>query len=315
MKNLLSLLLFLLLAIFANAQVYKTFLDAKDNAVDQSKAKSYLIIKQIADSVWLMKQFDMRDTIMVSGVFKDKALQVPNGKFVYYAKLNPAAYGPNFKIKSARDTLNQIKTYGVFKNGLKDGYWIDYFDGQQKSVVEYYENGILNGPYESYNYDTNTVMTQGNYVNGERGGEWHILNRHGDIIQTDLYRNGKVYQSHKSITNYKAPEPAKEFYTFMDKGIRKLINDRDVARIVVAFTITVDGKLIAPNIVGKGYKPIFDKQLLDMLPSSPLWKPANQGDVSNPIEDFSIVSIEVLDGQVKTTILNYGKDVFYNLTH
>jgi hypothetical protein len=314
LKHFLLLLFFLSPAVFTKAQVYKTFLDEKGNAVDQPKAKSYLIVKQLADSVWLMKQFDMRDTIMVSGTFKDKTLAVPNGKFVYYYKFRPDE-SMKWSVTSAIDTLNRIKTYGVFKNGLKDGYWIDYFDGRRKSIVEFYENGILNGPYESYNNDTGTLMAQGNYVNGERDGEWHLLNPHGEIIQTDMYRRGKVYKSRKSISNYKAPEPTREFYIFMDKRIRKLINDRDVAKIFVSFTITVDGKLIAPRIVGKGYQADFDKQLLDILPSSPLWKSANKGDASKPIEDFSMATIEIRNGQVQISIINYGKDVFYNLTH
>ncbi|MDB5132954.1 MAG: Gram-negative bacterial tonB protein [Mucilaginibacter sp.] len=315
MKHFLPFLFFLFVAIFVKAQGYKTFLDEKGNAVDQPKADSYIIVKQLADTVWLMKQYDMRDTIMTSGTYKDKNLQVPDGKFVYYYKLDPKIYGPNYKVKSAKDTLNRIKTDGVYKNGLKDGYWIDYFDGRQKEFVTYYEKGVLNGPYESYNRETNTVMVQGNYVNGERDGEWHLLNPHGEIIQTDIYRRGKMYKSHKSISNYHAPEPTREFYTFMDKRIQKLINDSDVVKISISFTITVDGKLVAPKIVGKGYKEAFDKQLLEMLPSSPLWKPANKGNPGEPVEDSSMVTVEIRNGQIQTTIINYRKDVFYNLTH
>lgn len=315
MKHFIILLFFLVPAISSKAQVYKTFLDEKGNLVDQSKAKSYLMVRQLADSVWLMNQFDMRDAIMVSGTFKDRTLRVPNGKFVYYDTFNPPE-GLNLKDKYIIDTQNYIKTYGVYKNGLKDGYWIDYFGGKYKAVVSYYENGILNGPYESYNQETHTVMVQGNYVHGVRDGEWHILNTHGEIIETDLYRDGKIYQRHKSITNYNAPEPTKEFYKFMDKGIRKIINDRDIATIYVSVTITAQGKLVDPQIVmGKGYTASFDKQLLNIFSSSPLWNPANKGDANKPIEDFSSISIQIRNGQVQITIINYGKDVFYNLTH
>ncbi|MGZ3767220.1 MAG: toxin-antitoxin system YwqK family antitoxin [Mucilaginibacter sp.] len=320
MKKLLLLLVLTLPACFAEAQVYRTFLDENGHSTDSAKAKTYIIFRQLADTAWLMQHYDKNGNIMEAGTFKDRALQIPHGKFVFYHKFAPKNLKNKSFARAGLDTMNHLKTYGVYKDGLKEGYWVDYFPNGHKAVVNYYEHGKLNGPSETYNYDTNTVLARGSYENDQREGHWTLLNPHGVVIQTDVYHLGKVVSSKESMPAYEPPKPMPEFYTYMDKGVHNMINDpadlpQSGIRVVVTVDVSDSGKLSNPKLVGKGYSKSFDKNLLELLGKSPLWVPANTGEEKKPIKDFSILSVEVYNGLVTVKTLDQSKARFYNITH
>ena len=146
MRKILLSVLLLPLAFFANAQDYKLLIDDNGKSTDISKATSYITVKQLADTAWLMQQYDMESAILQSGTFKDRNLKTPNGKFVYYRKLD---FYNNKQMKELlkSDTTNCIMTEGEFKDGKKDGRWTDYFIGGKKREEACHKNGVLDGPY------------------------------------------------------------------------------------------------------------------------------------------------------------------------
>ncbi len=316
MKKYFILLLILFTVCGARAQVYRTFLDVDDKRIDSVKALSYILVRQVSDTSWLMQQYDMHNSIMQAGTFKDKSLHIPHGKFVYYNKFY------TYRMKWSRgfkppDTSNYLRGYGEYKDGKKNGWWIDYYRNGNKDRAEYYKNGLLDGPYEAYNHDTNTIFTAGNYVNDKREGEWDILSQKGDTLEKDMYFNGKVFERHQQLKQFVAAASPVDFIGMIEEKVTRLINETDHFKVLIGFDITPEGKVINPKIIGRGYNKSFDKQLLEILSSSPVWVPANSGDPAKPIQDFSAVNIEADNRHVLAILVNYGnsKQMYYNMTH
>lgn len=57
---------------------------------------------------------------------------------------------------------------GFLVNGVKNGVWITYFDGEEAGKIKTlasYSNGVLNGPYYEYT-NRGQIETEVNYING-----------------------------------------------------------------------------------------------------------------------------------------------------
>ncbi|HWD89534.1 MAG TPA: hypothetical protein VG367_15490 [Mucilaginibacter sp.] len=320
MRKILFILLLSQVVYAANAQV-KLYIDDNGRPTDVFKATSYIIVKQLSDTAWQMDQYDMENASLQSGTFKDASLKMPDGKFVYYRKLN---FYNNKQMKEwlKSDTANCVMTEGQFKNGKKDGTWTDYFIGGKKREEATYKDGVLNGPYRSYNNDHSTVALSGNYVNGMREGDWEMFNMDGKVMETDKYRNGKMHAQKMSLGPYNPPKPPRGFETYVTTTLRKTAPAPDVANIAFdysfVFTVTKDGKVIDAHVVETGHDddPLA-RTLVGIIQNSSQWKPANTGDETKAVEDFAIVSVEIKKGGITTKVLDYGKykAAYFNLNH
>jgi len=79
---------------------------------------------------------------------------------------------------------------GSFKNGKKDGSWIEYWDNGQLNYKGDFKNGNLDGSYISY-WDNGQLLTKGNWKNGKEEGYWVYYNKDGtiNIKKTGTYKN------------------------------------------------------------------------------------------------------------------------------
>lgn len=82
------LFLFTAIVKMSFGQAEKAYILKNGKFSDNPKnAISYVIIEKLAgDSAYSAVQYDMRDTILFSGFYKDELLSIPNGKFIYYQK-------------------------------------------------------------------------------------------------------------------------------------------------------------------------------------------------------------------------------------
>ena len=90
------------------------------------------------------------------------------------------------------DTINKKN-----KKGLKEGYWLNY---KKELKYSYHTDFGKNYNYKEYNYYT--LLSEGNYKNGEKTGLWkyyNILNHKviGLDKTTIYYKNGKTLTSNK----------------------------------------------------------------------------------------------------------------------
>jgi antitoxin component YwqK of YwqJK toxin-antitoxin module len=311
MQKKILLLLFILSPLITRAQWHRAFLDKNGGQVDSADAKSYILYRQLPDSSWEMRQFEMHNISMMTGIFKDRNLQVPNGKFTYYHAFD--IYLNSTKSRNnTLDAENYVHSYGNYVNGTKEGKWVDLFDNGNKEYVNFYKNGVLNGRYESYNFSTNALAIEGNYIDGLREGDWHILNYHGDVVETDTYAKNKVINIVKLTGKYKPSHPTKEFYDFINDKLGKLINDRDKMDIPVQCYVTSEGNITGLNIVLDGHHIDLEKNIIFILTTSPPWTPASVGTDDKHVDEVIQFTIEIKKGKITITNIESTSGAFYN---
>jgi len=322
MKRILFTTSLLLITYLADAQGYRLYIDDNGKSTDVFKATSYIIVKHLADTGWLMQNYDMENVILQSGTFKDRNLQIQNGKFVYFRRLN---FYNNKEIKESlkSDTVNYITTEGSFKDGKKDGQWIDYFIGGKVRQEVHYRNGVLNGPYRSYNDDQTTVALSGSYVDGLRDGNWQIFSPERNVMETEKYHKGKILSRNTTfIKSFNLPKPPKGFEDYISSELRRTASSQLLHNLTgsysIIFAVAADGKVMEPESANprQDHDPVM-RIILDIIKNSPLWQPGDMGDKTSPVEDLSAITVEISNGSITTKILDYDKvkGASFKLTH
>ena len=189
-----TLCFFLLIAgLSSYSQVKSILLDNKDQITkDSTLAITYAVYgKLTGDSLYTFKKFNFDGILLTSGSFRDDKLQVPEGKFVYYAWITPDNNNVNYSTEiNGRERF--IELTGIFHNGLRVGRWLsNYPDGKLKQVVTF-SQGVAHGAFQYFDED-GKIKEQGLFRAGKKNGTW-ILN-YGK--QEDLYDNGKLISSLK----------------------------------------------------------------------------------------------------------------------
>lgn len=276
------------------AQVLKAFLDDEGNITDSLHATSYLIYAKTSDSLYAVRYYSLNDRLITVGSYKDKDFTIQHGEFLYF----------NRSLGKA-DTATYIKTRGNFRNGVKDGIWIDYYPNGHPQFVNTFRNGKLDGISEDYNYATNTVFLRGQYINGLEEGEWDNLSPDGDTVIKYIYRHGKEIKRESvnisagaknirlvnsqgravpdTVQGFIAidvlPEPRGGIEMFYKNLIfRNLkypaaaLSSRVEGTVVVGFVVEKDGSLTDINIE-RGVSHDIDAEAIRLVKLSRKWMP------------------------------------------
>jgi len=84
---------------------------------------------------------------------------------------------------------NSLKEKGEFKNGLKTGEWVLWYENGNQKILSNWEKGLLSGKFQEY--DSNGVILKEFYYNkGELEGN-QISYRSGKINELKKYKKGK----------------------------------------------------------------------------------------------------------------------------
>ena len=315
MKKTLTIIFFTCFIITANAQNHKAFLDKKGAQIDSANATSYIIYGKFSDTSWVMKLYSMNNAIVQMGTYKDQNLSISNGKFIYYKDFSKDKKKGNTIV----DTLTRVLTEGYFVNNIKTGPWVvyEYFPNGNIQFVKTYQNNVLNGEYKSYNYDFNTILIKGNYIDGKKEGEWDTYDTHGNIILIENYNAGAVVQRNSTNSVIQGAVPPDGFNNAIIDNIKSLINDSLNGSVVFEVTITTEGKLINPHLFMGGISHKIDKQLLDVITASPVWHPTYNTDVNQNIQDDSWIIISIKNGLSDVKFVNADpmKSRIYQLSH
>ena len=107
---------------------------------------------------------------------------------LYYKKFSDVPF-------SGVTTGNEQRT---FKNGVKDGAYIRYYDNGQVWFKGNHKNGNKEGEWvqtiflgERKIVDGTWGFEKGNYKNGKKEGVWVNHNLEGQLISKDNFKNGK----------------------------------------------------------------------------------------------------------------------------
>ncbi|SDP96056.1 hypothetical protein SAMN05428975_4141 [Mucilaginibacter sp. OK268] len=278
-------LLLCVCAITSNAQVRKIYLTNDGSKTSDSlRATSYILYQKMeGDSAWSTRQYDMQDIIMTIGTFKDEQFTIPHGKFIYYTLIPPGKFKIYNRDPKKQDSAfaqggNFIDQTGVYLNGKKNGSWMSY-NHQKPAFLYTYQDDIQNGLYQSYNYSSGKVLVEGNFINNVRQGDWNSLSYYGDIIKTEVYKEGKIvktisYLNDRKFQYGKDGQRSKyDLISYLNLRLStKRFNKHGKYHVTYSFDLTQNGKLVAPLIEEKSDQEI-DDTLISELSAAPNWEP------------------------------------------
>lgn len=310
------------------AQIYKAFLNADGKRIaDSTKASYYLLIqKQPGDSVWFGRQYDMTGIILTSGYYKDVRMAVPHGEFNYYRYM-PSSNYPHYnpgtgKIDTIkRAALNFIEYTGNYVDGKKSGKWKKYFWNGGMMNIMTYNNDALNGLYEAYDFNANKLIASGQMVNDVKQGEWHTFARNGDVVSTDIYKDGKVINTvranpaeaprlglrvvpNKDTGDIKGKifnaHPGYDLNSVINQEISGIIKSNLTGVMLLQFWVDQEGKLSDVKFT-RHLDNAQDQIIAKALKSAPPWSPAVKD--GQPVEQVLYCSISFKDS---VAAIKYG---------
>ena len=242
---------------------------------DPKDAVSYIIIQKLSDSAFAVKEYDMQDTIMVSGFYKNELLTTPNGKFAYYFK----ARFPTKKEMEANhrqeinlggiDTNNYLRVTGYFLNGKREGAWITFSSRGVVGQRLTYENDKLNGPFTTYSGGELGYRSEGTMINDVLEGKYYIYNADSLLLAESDYVHGKEVK--QTMHMVEATESEK-FHSYMQRTLTKYKAQLAAKAPEVRYVVTKTGTLRDIQIV-KGVAPDVDTAVLAALTKAPLFTP------------------------------------------
>lgn len=285
----LYLILFNLIASQSFAQIQKIYLTKNGvSSSDPKKSNSYITIQKLDDdSAYLVKQYDMNDTIIMRGTYKDKSLEIPNGKFTYYNKRSGAMVEKMELINYyVTDTNNYIQTVGFFLNGKKVGTWVDYAAKGIKSAEYNYEDGKLEGTYKKYynNYAGNWSV--GTMVNNSLEGKVYMYNADGLLVSETDYLNNNSVKTTMHFEEAKTPDNYNEYLEEKLKKYQQQIHD--AKPVFVKLKIDKAGEVSNPQIV-RGVNPEIDSAFVNAFLTSKPYSPARYD--QKPIEQVIFIPL------------------------
>lgn len=164
-----------------------------------------------------------------------------------------------FDGKYAKRNEKNIKSIISYKNGLKDGIFIDYYYGGSKTKkIENYKNGKKNGEFTNF-YENGNIKSKEYYKNSIKDGKHTYYQIDGKLESELIYKDGKAYGKVKirdskgnvdKIEEYKGN--IKEVYEYNSKG---KISSKEIYRnneYIERYSYSTTGKLWYKKDVKKG---------------------------------------------------------------
>jgi antitoxin component YwqK of YwqJK toxin-antitoxin module len=252
------ILFFLLLIAYfgASAQVTPIYFAGESVIADKNLANSYGVYGKLStENLWVYKRYDLYDNLLQTGSYKDAALTIPHGKFVFYMNVATfnSLYNTNFKLGGTGRFVSQIVT---FVNGVGYGRWLLFYpDGNilnSQDVI----NGNLQGEFVTYDRLGN-VEVKGNYVDGEPDGEWIFDGGAQKVIYEKGVVKSKVSDNkvrnkgpkidriiYKSVTIINLPNPNRAHLGQENIQAYNLANDTHYPTLAKPTFVAVKGQFV-----------------------------------------------------------------------
>jgi antitoxin component YwqK of YwqJK toxin-antitoxin module len=171
------------------AQVKPIYFKGDEITTDSTKATSYAVFGKLStDDLWLIKRYDLYNSLMVTGSFKDVQMKIPHGKFTYYEYVDVFNNANNtfFNFKG-RERFTSGS--GSFIDGKQNGIWLTFFPDGKVFTSSTFVNGVLHGEFSKYDRK-GAMEIGGNYVNGKKDGEWIFASGlHKIVYQLDSVKS------------------------------------------------------------------------------------------------------------------------------
>jgi antitoxin component YwqK of YwqJK toxin-antitoxin module len=275
------------LGIAQTTKIYKTTTNAFTD--DSTIAKSYVLINKLDDTSYMTSEYNMLNELMERGMYKDKSLQIPNGKFYYYT-VYVVTPGDSVNPRIAEPYLRKS---GYFTNGARNGTWLLYrYDGK-KYVVDHYVNDKLNGLHQMIGEDGTTTIEEGMYVNGKKEKEWNY-HRIGfeKPTMTQIYSHDKLVNE---TIRYKPFVIDDEFYRSLKKSLKQYIDILKYQEIKLTFLVSETGKIDSIKLETQ-VDPIIHDEIINAFSNVPHLRPSTfDGKPLSEKGDFNLEDIGLHD--------------------
>jgi antitoxin component YwqK of YwqJK toxin-antitoxin module len=251
------------------AQVSKIYVTSEGKySVDPKNAVSYNLIEKIDDSAYRVRNYNMKDTIIYQGIYKDELLTIPNGRFIYYTKKTIPS---NLEGVLHTDTNNFISEVGYFSNGIKTGMWTEFEKQGIKRCTYIYKGDKLNGLYQRYETHHNYVMEEGNYIDGLKDGEWNLYGYDTlkTPIKTRIYKDDKLLQEIIHLNSAHFQQNPGNY--LMQKF--KSLDTVKIKLVKTEITIDVNGQVENPQILSPLPSLAIRDIIIDALAGMPKFIP------------------------------------------
>ena len=267
----------------AFCQTSKAFVNQQGAyTTDSTGAVGYILFKKYNDTTFHVKLYSFENDMAMEGYYKDSLLTIPNGEFTYYNK-------PNFPGRiyySKVDTSSYISRKGSYINGMKSGLWMVYKFRNVLYFTCFFNNGKLDGLYQEYSpFGNHCVLTDGNYVDNMREGEWKDYDTTKNVLTTYTYKRdiliNTVYHTH-SIS------PPAKFDSIMTTELHDILSGYRNRPLKITFTVDTAGAI--SNVQGEDFLSAKKIQTITAaILKAGKFKPALYND--KPYEDTFIYSI------------------------
>ena len=101
------------------------------------------------------------------------------GKFLYWYDLGNGI------------EFDKLKEEIVYKNGLPNGEWVEYYEDGQISHKGTYKNGERDGTLIRF-YENDQKSIEGNFINGIENGIWKYYSEDGKLWKEESYKDGEL---------------------------------------------------------------------------------------------------------------------------
>ncbi|MBV9962267.1 MAG: hypothetical protein JO072_08475 [Parafilimonas sp.] len=187
--------IFIIFYIQLNAQHYERFYDYRWQPCESINARFYSELDK-KDSLWERKDYFIHEqSLQMKGTYTDTSCKVAEGTFAYY-----------YSNKS-------LQHYGNYKNGKKDGLWLDFYPGGMIEDSVTYISGNKTGTSYAWHsngyladsavwnedgsgvevtwFDNGNPASAGRYSAGyKQNGKWQYFHKNGRLSSLEVYNNG-----------------------------------------------------------------------------------------------------------------------------
>ena len=83
-------------------------------------------------------------------------------------------------------------SFASFKDGKRDGPWVDYYNNGQIWTKGTWKDGKRNGPWV-YHYADGRLLEKGTWKDGKKDGPWVSYNKDGTVYEkyTGTFKDGE----------------------------------------------------------------------------------------------------------------------------
>ena len=153
------------------------------------------------------------------------------------------------------------------EDGVKIGYWEEYYSDGELDNRGSYLNGNLDGIWEFF-HENGKLWSKGMYKNDKEEGIWKYYKEDGELYKKELYKNGKSIESQplneseqpkkgKLFVPRKIDERKEELKKELINSTKNMTSYFNISEIIIQGRIDDYDEEISPDNIQDGYTKVI----------------------------------------------------------